>query len=315
MNFAATIANNPVVLTEGSVIERLRRNPAVELDPHVENTGLIYDAAGRATLTEIYQQYIDISRAFNLPMITLAPTWRANPERLRVAGLGKCAKVNADCVDLIRVICESYGSCAEGIIIGGLMGCKGDAYRPDEALSEREAASFHQVQVSALCDSGVDFVLAATLPGSSEAIGIARAISTCCVPYILSFVLNSDGTLLDGTPLSEIVSTIDSEVASTPLGYMVNCVHPSVFAHALDVATSRSAGLQQRIIGLQANTSTKSPHELGGLQSIDRAEEPEAFADAMVSVHRRFGTKILGGCCGTDDRHIRCIAERLVETW
>ncbi len=313
MDFAATIDNEPVVLVEGSVIERLRRDPAIELDPYVENTGLVYDAAGRAALTEIYRQYIDTARAFNLPIITFAPTWRANPTRLRAAGLGECAEVNADCVGLVRGIRDSYGSFAERIIIGGLMGCQGDAYKPDEALSEEDAASFHHAQVDALCDSGVDFVFAATLPASSEAIGIARAMSKCRLPYILSFVLDSAGTLLDRTPLTEVVSIIDSAVDPPPLGYMANCIHPITFARAFDLAVGLSAELQHRVIGLQANTSTKSPQELDNSDSVDRAEDPEVFADAMISVHRQFGIKILGGCCGTDDRHIHCIAKRLKE--
>jgi homocysteine S-methyltransferase len=58
---------------------------------------------------------------------------------------------------------------------------------------------------------------------------------------------------------------------------------------------------------LQANTSAKSPEELDGLESLD-SEAPAPFAAAMLDVRRQFGAKILGGCCGSDERHIEAIA-------
>jgi homocysteine S-methyltransferase len=193
--------------------------------------------------------------------------------------------------------------------LGGLIGCAGDAYRPTEGLTRDEAARFHLAQTTALAAAGADFLFAATLPNVEEACGIALAMAGCHIPYVLSFVLKRGGALLDGTPLHEAVAAIDSVVDPRPLFYMVNCMHPSVCEAAFVGETSRSRRVTKWVIGLQANASDKSPEELEGLAQLE-ADPPEVLADAMLRLHRRFGTKILGGCCGTDDRHIEQIARR-----
>jgi homocysteine S-methyltransferase len=219
--------------------------------------------------------------------------------------------VNADAVRFLSTIRRSYGDFAERVLIGGLMGCAGDAYRPDEALPENRAAELHLPQARALSEGGADFLMAATLPAADEAAGIAAAMSGCDVPCVPSFIIRPTGTLLDGTPLGEAVSRIDDATVPTPLGYMVNCTHPAVYTEAVDRELCRSPELARRLLGLQANASALSPEELDGLHRLDEAGAPEAFAEAMLGVRRRFGVKILGGCCGTDGRHIRCIAERI----
>ena len=313
MNFADAIRNAPVILTEGALIERLRRDPAVRLDPHVLHAGMIYDAAGRETLTGLYRQYLDIGREYDLPLIVGTPTWRANPERLRAAGLDTQADVNTDAVRFVAAMCARYCAYAERVFIGGLMGTRGDAYRAVEALSVEEAAAYHRTQARALAAAGADFLMAATLPAASEARGLARAMSGCGVPYILSFVLRPTGTLLDDTPLHEAITRIDADVRPLPLAYLANCVHPRAFARALAAQASRSPAVRERVIGLQANTSVRSPEELDGLQQLE-GETPEAFAEQMLEVHRQHGTRVLGGCCGTDDRHIRCLAAAMCRT-
>lgn len=308
MTFPDAIRDASVLLTEGAIVERLRRGTGIRLDPHVVNAGMIYEPEGRAALERIYRGYIDIGQAFGLHMILLTPTWRANPDRLRAAGLAD-RDVNGDGFRFLDSIRQSYGDYADRVFIGGLMGCAGDAYDPAEALAQEKAASFHRTQAQALADAGVDFLLASTLPAAGEAVGIAAAMASCGIPYIPSFIIRPTGTLLDGTPLHEVVARIDTDVDPAPLGYMVNCTHPSVFAEAMERETGRSPSLSKGMLGLQANASALSPEELDNLDHVDKAESPEEFAEAMLKVHRRFGIKILGGCCGTDDRHIRCIAE------
>ncbi len=311
MVFVETVQTAPLILTEGALIERLRRDPAVTLDPHVLHAGFIYEERGRQALRRLYRQYLDIGAAFDLPMLVCTPTWRANPIRLRRAGLAD-RDVNGDALRFVASIRGEYGAHAKSVLIGGLVGCAGDAYKPEEGLSVDEAAEFHGAQTKALAAVGADFLLAATLPNVAEAQGIAMAMAKCRVPYVLSFVLGRDRTLLDGTPLEVAVAAIDAAVSPRPLFYMVNCVHPTVFETALEFASSRSRKVSDRVIGLQANASAKSPEELEGLRYVD-AEPPEVLADAMLRVHRRFGTKILGGCCGTDDCHIEWIARRATE--
>lgn len=311
MGFVESIRAEPLILTEGALIERLRRDQTVVLDPHVLHAGFIYEERGRESLRRLYRQYLDIGSAFNLPMLVCTPTWRASAVRLQRAGLAH-RDVNGDAVRFVASIRDEYGAYAKRVFIGGLVGCMGDAYKPEEGLSADQAAGFHGAQTRALA-AGADFLLAATLPNAGEAQGIAVAMAECLVPYLLSFVLGRDGQLLDGTPLHDAVARIDAAVSPRPLFYMVNCVHPTIFEDALASTPSRVRHLNDRVIGLQANASTKSPEELEGLSYVD-ADPPEVLADAVLCVHRRFGIKILGGCCGTDHRHIEWIARRARES-
>lgn len=291
-----------VLLTEGSVVERLRRNPECTLDPHVAHAAFPYVPGPARILAGLYREYLDIAREARLPMLCFSPTWRANPERLRQAGLTQ--DVNRDGVLFVRRIIAGY----EGILLGGLMGCYGDAYRPEQALTTSEAAGFHSVQARALAQAGCDFLLAATLPAASEAAGIAAAMAQTGAPYLVSFIVNARGELLDSTPIPEAIAGIDRSVSPAPFGYLVNCVHPSIMASALEHCDPAS---RKRILGFQANTSAKNPRELEGSERLE-TEDPERFAESMVNLYRQFRLRILGGCCGTDSRHIRSLAARLV---
>jgi homocysteine S-methyltransferase len=308
-----TVIREPFILAEGAVIERLRRDPSISLDAHVLHAGFVYDA--RAVLGDVYRQYLDIGRRHALPMIVLSPTWRANPERLARAGLAD-RDVNRDGARFMAGLVAQYGDYARRVLIGGLMGCAGDAYRPQEALTPCEAELFHTPQAQALAEAGVDFLMAATLPAYSEALGMAQAMACCGKPYVLSFVLRAGGTLLDGMPLREAIYRIDAATFPAPSWYMVNCVHPSVFERAFEGELARStaqgdpAAWAGRLLGLQGNTSYRSPEELDDLAHLE-TEDPAVFAAAMVCLHGRYGIRVLGGCCGTDDRHIARIAESM----
>ena len=312
MKFLEIVAQAAVVLTEGAVIERLRRDPSVSLDPDILHANFVYDAAGRERLGALYRQYLDIGRTAGLPLVLCTPTWRANPDRVQAAGTRSLDEVNREGVWFVRSLQGEYGMYAEQVFIGGLMGCRGDAYRAAEALPAQEAAVFHTPQVGALADGGVDFLIGATLPAFSEALGMARAMSDCGLPYILSFVLRPDGVLLDGTPLEKAVAEIDDAVLPPPAFYMANCVHPDAFRSALRVAVQRAPKVQHRVIGLQGNTSERPPEALEQLPVLE-GMDPDGFAEAMAGVRTEFGTRVLGGCCGTDDRHIAALARRMTQ--
>jgi homocysteine S-methyltransferase len=308
MDIKRIIDESSIIMTEGAVVERLRREFSVELNPHIVHSALIYDAVGKSTLKRIYNQYIKTVQEFNLPILIFTPTRRANPERLSIAGYdGK--NVNGDCFQLLSEIRDDYGEYAKKIFIGGLIGCKGDAYKANEALSVEDAYIFHKHQISTFCNAGVDFLCGTTLPAFSEALGIAKAMSDSEKPYILSFVIRSNATLLDGTSLHQAISKIDSEVNQKPMCYMVNCVHPSVLKSALN-SENCSALVMKRLVGIQANTSSKSPEELDGSAELV-SEDMCNLIDTMVNLHYENGLKILGGCCGTNDKHIQQLVSRL----
>jgi homocysteine S-methyltransferase len=171
-------------------------------------------------------------------------------------------------------------------------------------MSTTDGERFHIEQIEQLATARVDFLFASTLPAASEAIGIARALAGMSLPYILSFVVHANGTLLDGTELTKVISEIDATASPAPLGYMLNCVHHSNAAAALRCVAEPA---RQRILGLQANTSARNHAELEGLSTLE-TEQPHVYANGMWALRSEFQLRILGGCCGTDDRHIRAIA-------
>lgn len=309
MNFPELIERSPCILGEGAVIERLRRGGDFELDPHIVNSGFVYDEAKRAALAAICRQYLDIGRRYQLPLLLSTPTWRAGRERIEAAGYGG-VDVNGDNFRFLDALRKSYGEYAREVVICGLLSCRGDAYQPADALTTSEAREFHAWQATKLAEAGVDFLLAATLPAFSEASGLASALAETGTPYLISFVLRREGTLLDGTPLKEAVAAIDAAVNPRPLAYLVNCTHASIFRAGLLHEGNSSLRVRQRIAGLLANTAALDPEELDNHVGLVE-EEPETFARSVAGLHRELGMKILGGCCGTDDRHIGCLARLL----
>ncbi len=307
--FPRFLQQHQCILGEGAVIERLRRTEGCELDPWVVNSAFIYDPIKRSALEHICRQYLDIGQEFDLPLLLSTPTWRASQERIEQAGYtGR--DLNGDNFRFLDGLRKSYGDYADKVAICGLMSCRGNAYDPAGALSEIEASEFHNWQAEQLAASGVDFLLAATLPALSEAIGLARALAATGLPYMISFVARPSGTLLDGTPLHVAIEAIDNAVTPPPLAYLVNCTHASFFSSAITQETRVSGNIRKRIIGLLANTAALSPEELD--ESTTLVEEaPIDFGKTVAALHDKMGMKILGGCCGTDQRHIRCLAEAL----
>jgi homocysteine S-methyltransferase len=165
------------------------------------------------------------------------------------------------------------------------MGCRGDAYDPTVALDADSALRFHREQAEALALAGADFLMAPTMPAFSEALGIARAMASTGYPYVLSFVLRANGTLLDGVPVAEAIDRIDNEVDPAPTAYLANCVHPDNLLLALGAAEFTVPGVCNRLVGLQGNTSRKTPEELDNSPQLE-TDDPEAFARAVVSVMR-----------------------------
>ena len=280
--------------TEGSVYELLRRDPSLAFDPQVAHAGLIYDAEARAQLERVHCAYASIAKDAGLPVVLQTDTWRASRDRVRASGLPET--INEDNVAFLRGIWP-------GATVLGLMGPRGDAYQPTEALSEEDAEEYHSWQAERLI--GANLLMAATLPALSEARGLAKAMGASGKPFILSFVVRASGHLLDGNSLSSAVQSIDS-LELPPKMYALNCVHPDVASEALQ---NTDASVRHRIRWLQANASKMSPEELDNSQEL-RTSDPDEWATAMLRVARDFHLQVLGGCCGTDAEHIRSLVKK-----
>ena len=302
--FIRTYQETGFILAEAAVTEALRRSDSVELHPRLENALLIYDNQNRQEIENLYLVFARIAADNGLPLMLCAPTWRANRERLALSGIEK--DVNRDCVGFMESIRQKAPKMIKPIFVGGLMGCKNDCYRPQDALPEQEAADFHVWQADKLADTDIDFILAATLPSTREAKGLARAIEATGRPYFISFVIGSNGLILDGSSLDRAIDEIDQTVTGNqPIGYMINCAYPSFLK-----VESLLPDTIERLVGFQANASSREQSDLDGSAELLRDDITD-WGERMVDLHRRWGFKILGGCCGTGPEHLQYIADRL----
>lgn len=305
MDLATLVARRETVLTEGSVYEILRRDPRIAFDEHIAHAGLIYDEHAREVLADVHRRYLAIAQRHALPFLAWTDTWRASGERIARSRF-RDRNVNRDNVDFLRDLLAG----APRTFLGGLTGPHGDAYRPGEAPELAEALHVHASQIEQLAASGVDLLMAATLPASGEAKAIAHLMSRSGVPWMLSFVVRDEGTLLDGTPFGDAIAAIDDATAAPALGYSINCVHPSIAQRAL---STMSADARRRVVAFQGNTTTLSPEEIDGAAEIDTVE-PRAFAEAVAGLRASSEICVLGGCCGTDERHMNAVAYSALTT-
>jgi homocysteine S-methyltransferase len=308
MNFSDFIASSAGAIAEGAVVERIRRDPAIELDPHILNGGLLYDPAGRARLAEIHRGYAKSAQDAGLPILMFTDTWRCNQALVRASRF-HAHPVNEDNVRFLIDLRKSLPQ-DPPVFIGGLIGPSGDAYKPEDSLPRDAAKEFHRQQVTALASAGPDFLFMATAPSVEEALGAADAMAETGLPYIVSFVIRRTGVVLDGTPLGLAMAKIDSHVARPPIGFSVNCVHARVLESALEIAAASHPDTLRRLLLFQANTGDLEVEDLDGSQDL-HGEEPASFVTGLERLRHRFGLRVLGGCCGTDGAHIDVLAKEL----
>ena len=294
---------NDLILAEAAIVERLRRSNKVELHTRLVHALLIYDKAGQRELSRFYNEYISVAHKAEVPIVICAPTWRANKERLSETKLS--SDVNKDTVNFLKQIRSNWSSWQENILIGGMVGCKNDCYKPVEGISSQDAYDFHSWQINKLAEAGVDFLIVETLPAVPEAKGIAQAMSKTGIPYFICFVINRKGRILNGNTLEYAFNEIDSFCDPLPTGYMINCSYPSFIN-----ADKQSGSVFSRLIGFLANASSLEQSELDGAKTLE-VDDISDWGNRMIELNRKYGVKILGGCCGTNAQHLQYIVDNV----
>lgn len=296
---------NQFILMEGALGQRLKREYAITFDDNVAMAGLIYEQKGRNALEELWKGYMDVASKHGLAFMATTPTRRANKDRVEASKYSK--NIIADNMEFLKKIKEESGI---EMYAGGLMGCKGDAYKATEVLSSDESQEFHFWQANEFKKAGADFLYAGIMPALPEAIGMARAMEKTGLPYIISFMIRKDGRLIDGTTIHNAIRVIDGCVQRKPVCFMTNCVHPTVVKTALEFDFNATETVRQRFCGIQANTSELSPEELDHCEDLMCAA-PQTLANDMQQLNKIMNLKIIGGCCGTDNSHMEEIAKKM----
>jgi S-methylmethionine-dependent homocysteine/selenocysteine methylase len=257
---------------------------------------------GRAALKRYFEPYFDIARAHGARFQLDTPTWRANRDRGAPLGYDPDAldRVNRDAVAFARELAADHRDV--DVRVSGLVGPRGDGYVVEERMGPDEAQAYHADQTGSLAAAGADLISALTLTYADEAVGIVRAATHAGVPVIVSFTVETDGRLPDQTALGAAVEAVDAGTGGAAEAFMINCAHPAHFGPALD-----GGAWTRRIRGLRANASRLSHAELDAAQELDAGDPAELAARYAELRERLPALSILGGCCGTDARHVGAI--------
>ena len=285
-------------VTDGGMETDLIFHHGVEL-PEFAAFPLLDDDRGRALLRGYYGGYARIAARAGAGLLLESPTWRANPDWGARVGYDARAldRINAEAMVFLRSIAEAWRERVADVLVAGMVGPRGDGYRASKATPD-EAAAYHLPQIRALARGGADLVAAYTLTGVAEAIGIALAAERVGVPCGLAFTVETDGRLPDGTALAEAIAAVDA--VCPPAHFGVNCAHPRHIAAGLAPGDSALG----RIAVVRANASELSHAELDEAEELDDGD-PLLLADAVAALRGRLpGLAVVGGCCGTDARHV-----------
>ena len=290
-------------ITDGGIETTLIYHRGLEL-PAFAAFDLLKDDAGTEELRRYYAPYALLAREHSVGLVLESPTWRANPDWAATIGysLEELDALNRKAIALMEELRAEYGGGAP-IVISGCVGPQSDGYTPETMLSADEAEAYHSTQIETFADTAADLVTAITMTYAEEAIGVARAAATAGLPSVISFTLETDGRMPNGQALGEAIEQVDRETQCAPAYFMINCAHPTHFEAVLEAGGSWVS----RIGGLRTNASTKSHAELDEATELDEGDPTDLGARHAALKARLPGVNVLGGCCGTDERHVAAI--------
>jgi S-methylmethionine-dependent homocysteine/selenocysteine methylase len=288
-------------LTDGGIETTLIFHEGLEL-PYFAAFDLLKHSAGQAALRKYFRTYAALARQYGVGCILESATWRANSDWGTKLGYSAMAlaEMNRQAITLLHEIRQENETTNTRMVISGCIGPRGDGYNPAAFMDAAEAEHYHTMQAEAFREADADMVTAITMTYAAEAIGIARAAQAVGMPVALSFTVETDGRLPDGQTLQEAIEQVDDATGNAPVYYMINCAHPTHFAGALASGEPWTA----RIRGLRANASTKSHAELDEASELDTGNPSELSRQYRELRSRLKNLNVLGGCCGTDHRHV-----------
>lgn len=267
---------------------------------------LLATEEGRDVLGGYFVDLIKLGAESGTGVILESPTWVANRDRGAALGYSPSALAdfNTQAIALMSGIRDDAG--AENAVLSANIGPRHDAYAPHEQMSPQEAETYHSEQITVLAETAVDVISGYTLTYPAEAIGIVCAARSCQMPVVIAFTVETDGRLPTGLPLADAISEVDAATDGYCAYFMINCAHPDHFRAVLDQSPAI-----QRLGGLVANASRCSHAELDESSELD-AGNPFELAQQLTEIRREFPhIKVLGGCCGTDMRHMTEIARAM----
>lgn len=294
-----------IFLTDSGLETTLIFLDGIEL-PHFASFDLLKTRGGRARLRAYYDLHARMAARIGVGFVLETPTWRASADWGAKLGYNAAQldKANRDAVALMAEVRRDYETSRAPMVISGNLGPRGDGYDPRTMMNADEAEEYHAPQIQSLAKAEADMIAAFTMTNVPEAIGITRAAKRAGLPVAISFTTETDGRLPTGHELGDAIGMVDAATGWTPAYYMINCAHPTHFEDALNAGE----GWTRRIRGLRANASKRSHAELDNSTDLDPGD-PTELGKQYRNLRKSFpGITVLGGCCGTDHRHVHEIA-------
>jgi S-methylmethionine-dependent homocysteine/selenocysteine methylase len=295
------LTGDRLFITDAGIETVLIYHEGIEL-PCFASFTVLRDEQQTEVVRDYFDRFLDIARRQQFGVLLDTLTWRASKDWGDQLGYSSedLAAVNHRAAILAQEIRRDHASDNTPILISGCVGPRGDAYSPDELMSADEAMRYHLAQIVTLADAGVDMITALTLTYVDEAIGIVRAAQAADIPVVISFTVETNGRLPSGQALRWAIEDTDAATGSGAAYFMVNCAHPSHFADVLD----DGGAWRERIRGVRPNASKKSHAELDASDELDAGDPDEWGADCASLRALLPNLTVVGGCCGTDHRHM-----------
>jgi S-methylmethionine-dependent homocysteine/selenocysteine methylase len=291
-------------LTDAGLETDLIFNHGIEIREFAAHT-LLPDQGGREALSAYLKGFLALAEDCNAGMILDSQTWKTHAHWAANLGssVAELEATNREAIAFIASLREEFKESRRPMVLNGLIGPRGDAYAPDVTVAAKEAEDYHSQQISWLSETDVDMITALTFTQSDEAIGVVRAAQNVGLPVVVSFTVETDGRLPTGQPLGDAIRSVDDATAGSVAYFMVSCAHPDHFSPELV-----DADWTRRIRGLRCNASRKSHAELDNCEVLDDGNPEELSRQYEAILSTMPWLNVFGGCCGTDLRHVTCIA-------
>ncbi len=290
-----------VFLTDGGLETVLIFHQGIDL-PLFAAVDLLNRKEGTGVLRRYFDRYAELAREHGAGLVLESPTWRASPRW--GAELGYTAEqleeLNRRAIALMVEVRDAHSPAPAPIVISGCVGPQDDGYDPAQRLSARAAQDYHATQIDTFAGTDANMVNAMTMTYVDEAVGVTRAAAEAGMPVAISFTVETDGRLPSGEGLGEAIAEVDRQTGGGPAYYMLNCAHPTHFDHVL----AGDEPWTSRILGLRANASMRSHAELDEAEELDEGDPADLGARYAALAVKLPRLTVLGGCCGTDDRHV-----------
>ncbi|MFT3987754.1 homocysteine S-methyltransferase family protein [Aestuariivirga sp.] len=271
---------------------------------------LLNDPRGVTRLRDYHRKVVEAAVANGFGVINEGLHYRASRDWGDLTGFSRegLAEINMRGIDLYRDFAREYQSPQTPMLVGGVIGPRGDAYNVGRTPDAAESEDYHSEQILTFRKAGADHVTAMTFSSVEEAIGLARAAKALDMPVVISFFVAPGGKLKGGETLDEAISRVDAATGTAPAYFMINCTHPTEFTPGLTPGpwNSRLGGFMPNAVAMETLDLCK----LGHLEDGD----PQELGGQMAELAQRFPhVNVWGGCCGTDGRHIGQITRQVGE--